>query len=190
MGKNNAHFGESKEARLERLQDSPPHDVIDNLIGSINKHFNNEIAATLDNESNYQTSLMLLGIHAVALTISYALFDREKEDGYRRFLIHFVDGQTQDTKFSEIATEIHGWRNVLAHRWLSAKGHSFDYNFQAPTGWWKDKGKVVINPRIYLDHYLATFAAGGRIYDLDAILTTNEAWESAKMRIISKYAPG
>ena len=63
---------------------------------------------------------MFLGIHASALTVMEALFDMSGRDAYKLFLEKFVDGNTPDTKFSDIAYSIHEWRNILAHQWLGS----------------------------------------------------------------------
>jgi hypothetical protein len=190
MGKNNAHLGESKEQRLRRFQDSPPFEIISTLINSIHNFFNNEIAATFADAANPQTSLMLLGVHSVALTVSYGLFNQLGPKGYKLFLEHFVDGKTPDTKFSLVASEIHEWRNVLAHRWLNLAGHDFGYDFEMPLGWRREDDMIFINPKIYLACYLAAFKAGGKIYDIEAILTDDEKLNSAKQRLLSKYIDG
>ena len=65
---NKAH-GESREKRLERFKKNPPEEVIDTLLNSLNNYFKNEITLTTKAE-NAQTSLMFLGIHSVALTVS------------------------------------------------------------------------------------------------------------------------
>jgi hypothetical protein len=150
-------------------------------------HFVNELSIVFDNPKNYQTTLMFLGTHSIALTISYGLFNKGSEDGYKLFLEHFIDGNTPDTKFSTVANRIHEWRNVLAHRWINAAGHSFSYNFEMLEGWKIEDEFLLINPKIYLNQFLKAFGSGGKIYKYDKILTTEEMWESAKKRFISKY---
>ncbi len=190
MGKNNAHLGESKDKRLKRFQDSHPLEIIDTLTNSIHNFFNNEIRVVFDDPTNPQTSLMILGVHGVALTLSFGLFNEHGVKGYKLFLEHFVDGVLPDTRFFMIASEIHEWRNVLAHRWLNVAGHTFGYDFEMAEGWKWDGDTLFLNPRIYLEHYLEAFAAGGKIYDPEAILTTPEMLEAAKQRFLSKYVDG
>ena len=132
--KNNAHLGETKEKRLKRFEDGPPVEIIGTLLNSISNFFNNEIRATLNDPENPQTSLLLLGIHSVALTIAYGFFNQGGPKGYKLFLENFVDGGTADTKFSTIAEDIHEWRNVLAHRWLNVAGHQFSYDYTMTEG--------------------------------------------------------
>jgi len=182
--KNNAH-SESKEQRLRRFQDNPPYEVIATLINSIANFFNYEISLTTQG-NNYQSSLLFLGIHSVALTISEGLFDKPGPGGYKLFLENFVDGHTSDTKFSDIAGKIHDWRNVLAHQWVGSIGHEIGYDYEMTSGW-QNRGDVTfINPRIYLEHYLKAFGAGGKIWDWETMLTAVEQ-EEAKQRLINKY---
>ena len=181
---NNSHM-ESFEKRLKRFRDGHPIEIIDTLLNSVDSHFNNEIRLTVKNDS-YQTTLLFLGIHAVALTISEGLFGKEKFAGYKVFLKSFVDGDTSDTKFSAIAKMIHDWRNILAHQWLGSIGHTIGYDYNLITGWENRGGVTFINPRIYAEHYLNAFAAGGKIWRYTELLDEEEM-EAAKERLIRKY---
>jgi len=116
--KNNAHLGETKEQRLKRFTENPPYEVVATITNSMANHLMNELRAVFDNPANYQTSLMFLGTHSIALTLAHGYFNKGGEDGYKLFLEHFIDGDTPDTKFSTVASRIHEWRNVLAHRWI------------------------------------------------------------------------
>ncbi len=191
MSENNAHKNESAEARLRRFQDGHPIEIIESVIGSIELYFNNEIAATLRNPDNRQTSLMLLGVHSVAQTIAHGIFGKENKQGYLQFVSTYMDmeGDTDDKKFSKIAAEIHEWRNVIAHRWLNLAGHDIGYDFGMPEGWKKEEHVIYINPEIYLGHYLRAFdrRRGGMIWRYQEILNTDEALEKAKQRFLEKY---
>ena len=107
---NRSHM-EPLEKRIKRFQNGSPIEIIETLLNSISNFFNNEIRLTTE-EDHYQTSLMFLGVHAVALTISEGFYNRNGVEGYRLFLENFVDGKTPDTKLSDVATEIHSWRNI------------------------------------------------------------------------------
>ncbi len=182
--KNNSH-GETKESRLKRFQDGQPYEVIATLLNSIANFFNNEIALTTQG-NNYQTSLLFLGVHSVALTISEGLFNETGSDGYKLFLEKFVDGDTPDTKFSTIAKSIHDWRNVIAHQWIGSIGHVIGYDYKMKLGWEIRKETTFINPRIYLEQYLKAFGSGGKIWSWETLLTDIEQGE-AKQRLIKKY---
>jgi hypothetical protein len=178
--------GETKVNRLKRFEEGPPQEVIDTTLNSIHSFFNTEIRATFADKTRSQTSLMVLGIHAVALTIAYGFFNEHGKKGFTSFLINFVDGDTPDTAFSTIAAEIHEWRNVIAHRWINVAGHSFSYDCEMKEGWRRDEKGVFLNPQIYLEHYLNAFGGGGKIYNYEQILSDNDM-QSAKRRFIDKY---
>ena len=187
MSHNNAHLGETREQRLKRFEEGHPIEVIETVIQSIGSYFINELRDVFNSTNNRQTSLMFLGTHSIALTIAHGLFNRGGEDGYKLFLEHFVDGDTPDTKFSTVASEIHEWRNVIAHRWINVAGHSFSYDFDMAEGWRREGEFLIVNPQIYLNQFLGAFALGGRVYRYASVLETEEAYEAAKRRFISKY---
>lgn len=180
--KNRAHI-ETKEQRLKRLKSNPPLEAIETLLNSITNFFNNEISLTPD---QYQTSLLFLGIHAVALTISEAFFGKSSEEGYRLFLENFVDGKTEDRKFSKISRTLHDWRNILAHQWIGSLGHSIEYNYHMLEGWKNENDRLVINPKIYCECYLFAFSGNGRLWEYETIFSAEEL-ERIKRRIIAKY---
>ncbi|MDO8560086.1 MAG: hypothetical protein Q7S23_03585 [bacterium] len=179
---NRAH-GESRDERLRRFQDNPPTEAIGTLLNSVANFFNNEIAIT---PNNSQTSLLFLGIHAAALTISEVFFDKSGVEGYKLFLEKFVDGDSDDTKFSIIADLIHDWRNVLAHQWLGSVGHKIGYDYVMRLGWEVRDGITYINPKIYCEHYLKPFSSNGKMWDFLSMFSASEL-EDIKSRIIKKY---
>lgn len=180
MSENRAHK-ELKEKRLARFQNGPPLEVIDTLLNSIDNFFNNEIVLTTK-QTPPQTSLLFLGIHAVALTIGEAFFDESREvENYRKFLKEFMDGETEDTRFSIIADKIHDWRNMLAHQWLGSLGHSIGYDYTMTLGWQERDGILFINPEIYCKQYLQAFSSGARLWRFDSIFS-QEQLEQIKQR--------
>lgn len=181
---NRAHM-ESKENRLRRFQDGSPIEIIETLLNSIDNFFNNEIRLTTKSD-HYQTSLLFLGVHAVALTISEGIFGKTGWEGYKLFLEKFVDGDTPDTRFSTIGRLIHDWRNVLAHQWLGLVGYSIGYDYKMTAGWEIRDSVTYINPRIYGDHYLQAFSSDGRIWDYEMFLTKDDL-RQAKERMMQKF---
>jgi|GEM_PF-645224 hypothetical protein len=179
---NTAHH-ESFQARSARLQNNPPNEIISTLLASIEMHFNNEIKITVK-DNNYQTVLLFLGIHAVALTISYGVFNDEKVTGYKLFLEKFMDGETEDTKFSTISGHIHNFRNVLAHQWLGASGHAIGFDYQMPEGWKEKEGRIFINPKIYVEHYLNAFSAN-KLWSIRNLPLAEK--EAIKKRLLGKF---
>lgn len=185
MAENRAHKGESKEHRLKRFKEGTPAEAIDTVLNSIANFFNNEIRLTPE---YYQTSLMSLGNHAVALTIGEAFFGRgREEDIYRKFLEMFIDGKTEDMQFSRIAGYIHDWRNIIAHQWIGSLGHQIAYDYNMEFGWKKEEdGVIFINPKKYCEACLGAFSAGGKIWDYKKLFSEEEL-EQIKQRIIEKY---
>ena len=186
MGQNRTHNSESRDHRLARLK-SDPVEAIETLLNSIANYFNNEIGVA---PAHYQTSLMFLGVHASVLTIGEVFFANEKPNSmfkdYKQFLETFVDGDTQDTKFSLIAEDIHNWRNILAHQWIGSMGHHIEYDYQTTLGWEKKDDMLIINPKIYCYSYLRAFSAGGKIWKYDSIFNHNQLIEIHK-RIVQKF---
>lgn len=170
--KNRAHTEPLKD-RIKRFQDRDSVEVIETLLNSIDNFFNNEIRITTES-NHYQTSLLFLGIHAVALTISENFFNKRGVEGYKIFLEKFVDGDKPDIKFSRIAKDIHNWRNIIAHKWLNIKGYGIEYDYTSKYGWEKRSGIIFINPRIYRKQYLSAFGVNGRIWNYKEIFTKEE----------------
>lgn len=181
---NNAHM-EPLEKRIERFKNGHPVEIIETILNSIDNHFNNEIRIIGEN-GNYQTTLLFLGVHAVALTIAEGLFDKRGSDGYKLFLEKFVDGDTPDTKFSDISEIIHEWRNIIAHQWLGVGGYEIGYDYDSDKGWERRGEIIFINPKIYRDCYLRAFVAGGKIWGYDKLLTEDEM-AAVKTRLLQKF---
>ncbi len=186
MAKNNSHLGETAEGRLKRLQDGSPVESIETLLNSIDNFFNNEIRATVSDLRYPQTTLMFLGVHAAILTISEVFFNDKGSRGYKLFLERYVDKDDSADNFSLIANDIHAWRNIVAHQWLSIKGHSLAYAYNLDAGWKREGSILHINPKIYCEQYLAAFNADGRIWRYSQQFTQDEL-EAIKQRIIEKF---
>lgn len=181
---NRAHM-EPLAKRIARFQNGHPTEIIDTLLNSIDNHFNNEIRLTTQ-DNHYQTSLMFLGIHAVALTISESFFNLSGPVGYKKFLESYVDGNSENTKFSDIATSIHSWRNILAHQWLGIGGYNVGYDYMQSEGWVSRDDIIFINPKIYCEQYLSAFASGGRIWDF-AVRFSEDELEQIKLSLLKKF---
>ena len=181
--KNNAHQIEPFEKRLARFQNGSPVESIETLLNSIANYFNNEIIIIPE---RFQTSLLFLGIHSTALTVSEIFWDLKGVSGYKRFHETFIDGDTEDTKFSFVAEKIHNWRNILAHQWLGSLGYNIQYNYEMNLGFKVKDNLLTINPKIYCDFYIKAFSAGGKIWKYEKLLSSSEL-EDAKQGIIDKF---
>jgi len=181
--KNNAHQIEPYEKRLARFQNGSPIESIETLLNSIANFFNNEIIIA---SGKFQTSLLFLGIHAVALTVSEIFWGLTGEPAYKKFLELFVDGGTENLNFSIVAKEIHTWRNILAHQWLGKEGYNIQYNYEMIQGFELKNGLLTINPKKYCDCYIKAFSAGGKIWEYIKRLNSSEL-NNAKQKIINKF---
>jgi hypothetical protein len=174
---------ESYEDRLKRFQDGSPTEVISTLTNSINNFLNPEIATAAESDS---WSLMVIGIHAVALTLSKGLFGLTGKDAYLRFLRTFVDDAVPGGDFSVVGADIHRWRNVVAHQWLSAAGYTIGFDTSLVVGWERRNGVLVVNPTKYHQGYRRAFQTGSKLWRPQTILSPTEM-EAAKARLIDNF---
>jgi hypothetical protein len=174
---------ESQADRLKRFQDGPPTEVISTLLNSINNFFNNEIARAAEASC---WSLMVMGVHAVALTISFGFFGLNGEAAYVRFLREYVDGSEPGADFSSVGSELHTWRNVLAHQWLGSAGHAIGFDPSMAVGWERRSGILVVNPARYHEAYRSAFRTSSPMWKPEKLLTSPEL-QAAKDRLIDKY---
>lgn len=175
---------EDRTKRLKRFKNGPPIEIIETLLNSIDNFFNKreiDVAAY----SNLWL-LVILGIHAASLTISHGLFNKDGHEGFKHFLKTFVDSNEEGFNFSEISWEIHTYRNIVAHRWLSDFGYDFGLDFEMTKGWQKRGGVLYFNPKLYYQAYNNAFGAGGKIWQYDKLMTQEEL-EEAKERLLKKY---
>ena len=89
--------------------------------------------------------------HSIIQTVSEVMFGLTGHEGTRFFLEHFVDGATEDKKFSTISHEIHDIRNIIAHRGYSKMQHEVYYFADHIEEGWRreDDGSLTINPALY-----------------------------------------
>lgn len=170
MSNRELRYKETEEL-IKKLINGNPLSAVGLLILSINNVFNKEIAQTIT-KNPPQPSLLFIGVHSVALTISEVLFNERGLKGYKKFLEEFVDGNPKNKQFSLIADQIHSWRNILVHGWLSLKGHKMEYDFKMIEGYKNRDGTLYINPKIYLGLYLSAF--NGRIMRYVSKMKQNE----------------
>lgn len=175
---------EEKNKRKGRLKDGKPIEAIETLLLMIDYNLNKELRIAYKNKQKY---LIILGIHAAALTISEALFNEKSLSGYKKFLEMFIDGDETDKKFSLIANKIHGLRNDTAHQWLSEKGYDFGFDESSHNGWFQKNEVTYFNPYLYCDSYLSAFSSEGKIWEYEKFLD-DQSLEEVKERILKKYS--
>lgn len=169
--------------RLKRFQNGPPEEIILTLLNSIHNFFTREIDQAADNKSWY---LVVLGIHAVILTISEGLFNKKGLTGFKFFLEKFVDSPEEGFDFSKIADKIHNFRNVIAHQWLSASGYELGIDESMLKGWESREDVIYFNPVLYYEAFKNSFSGMGKVWDYKNIMSDKELEES-KTRLIEKY---
>ena len=173
---------EYKEKRLKRFQENPPVEIIETLLNSIDNFFKTEIDQAVEKNLWF---LVILGVHAISLTVTESIFNKKGIDGFKFFLEKFVDDPKEGFVFSEIAEKIHNWRNVIAHQWLSSSD-DFALDFDMPKGWENRGGVTFFNPKLYYQYFRKSFSSGGKIWNYSNLISDEEA-EQAKYRMIQKY---
>ncbi len=174
---------EDKGKRLARFQNGSPIEIIETLLNSIANFYNGEIDQAA---SSQLWLLVILGIHSVALTISEGIFDKKGLTGFTFFLENFMDEDKEGFKFSEIAKQIHNYRNVVAHHWLSASGYDFGIDGGMTKGWEERENVIYFNPKVYYETFKNAFGGGGKIWDYRQLLSPEEL-ETVKARLLKKY---
>jgi hypothetical protein len=177
---------ESGTDRLRRFREGPPLEIVDTLLNSIDNYMNREIALALTAEC---WDLTILGIHAVALTVSEGLYGTAGPEGFKLFLKNFVDVDEEGYDYSIIGGLIHNYRNNLAHQWLAESGYGFGFDTGLVVGWSKIDDITYLNPRAYGESYLGSFSVGGKVWDWATTLEPSEQ-EAAKARLVSKFTSG
>lgn len=108
------------------------------------------------------------------------------KNGFKKFLQTFIDRNTPDTKFSNVADKIHNWRNILAHQWLGKSEYKIEYDYNMNFGYKLNGDLLIINPKIYFDCYIKAFSNVGKIWECEHFLIKEEL-EQSKNNIIEKF---
>lgn len=174
---------EDRSGRLARLSKGEPIEIIETLLNSMDNFFNNQIDQVADLELWY---LVIMGDHAVALTIASGLFGLEGEPGFHKYLEEFVDQDKEGYDFSSISKKIHNWRNVIAHRWLSDSAYEIGEDNVMEKGWEDRKGVTYLNLKLFHEAFKASFSRDGKIWNYGNIMTKAEM-EEAKQRLLKQY---
>jgi hypothetical protein len=112
--------------------------------------------------------------------ISENLFGLTGKEGTAFFLEHFVDGDTEELRFSLIADEIHDARNVMAHQGYSSLQHRVEYlDDTISSGWTRQGATVHINPAIYAQRFEAAIIGHAWVREYRR--------KSTEARLIQKY---
>ena len=174
---------EQKDKRTTRLENGTPLEIIETLLNSIHNYYNRQIDVAVEANA---WDLAFIGIHSVAVTIGEGLFGDKSLTAFTRFLKEFVDTDEQGYNFSEIAKQLHDWRNVLVHRWLSEQGYDFGFDMEQAEGWRTVDDVVLLNPKHFHKAFNQAFVAGGKIWNWQNVLSEDEQQE-AKARLLANY---
>lgn len=179
---------ESFDLRLQRFQSNSPIEFIETILNSIANGFIQEIESAAN---NHQTNLQIIGMMSVVETVSEKIFLKSGIQGCKYYLEHFVDGKTSDLKFSNIASDINAWRNVIAHQWISKQGHSFGYDYSLATGYSVRDGIIIVNPKMFFDQFKCAFMPSSfktnyTVWQYDQLLT-EEQMQKAKTKFIDQF---
>jgi hypothetical protein len=178
---------ESFEDRLNRFKSGPPVEFIETLINSTHNYFIPQLR--MAKEKGLE-SLLILGIHSVAETLSENIFGRNYLTGFRFYLENFVDGKEDGFKFSEIAEDLNNWRNIIAHQFLSKLGHFFVSDTTVEVGFKKDGEQIFFNPNIYFDYFESSFTQQPKslksIHNYKDLMSEDDM-NKAKEKILKKF---
>ena len=175
------------DQRLKRFENNSPIEFIETILDSIHNFFIPELKIASENK---QSNLLILGIHSIIETISENIFLQNGVNGFKFYLENFVDGDKEGFKFSEIATELNDWRNIIAHQYISKLGHSFGYDYSLNVGYKVDNSVVLLNPQILFEQFISAFENKNQtkasIWNYQNFLTEQQR-EEAKKKFIDKF---
>jgi hypothetical protein len=138
---------ETFKQRLKRYLDNDPGDTFGWMTVLMQNHH------VLDLRSARENGLYLcvyLLAHATIQTISQAMFGKTGLSGTRFFLQTFLDAPSEEKHFSQIGSEIHAVRNIIAHQAYSGLQHSVEYFAdKMDDNWRKEEGILFVNPARY-----------------------------------------
>jgi len=145
---------ETYQARLRRFLSNGPDEIPLTLLNSITSFGIKELEVANDRRLD---TLVFLGTHAIMQTIGEYIFGMSGPSATKFYLEHFVDGDTDDQRFSEIYELLHEMRNVFAHQWMSLRSHKFALDYREEKGWWHGPDGVHINPSVYFMAFKSRF---------------------------------
>jgi len=147
MAANHIDQMETFKERLKRYTDRDALDTFGWMKMLIQNHHVPELRSARE-QKLYQCVYLMT--HAIIQTVSENMFNKVGLDGTVFFLQTFVDPTTHGAKFSEVASEVHDVRNLIAHRAYSGLQHSVEYFADdIDEKWRKDGGVLFINPALY-----------------------------------------
>lgn len=154
---------ETVEERLKRFLLNSPNEIFFTILNSISNFTVPEIRSASSRDLH---NLAVLGVHGVAQTISEQIYGHTGLSATRFYLENFVDRPTDAVKFSDIAAELHSFRNIHAHRWSSRLSHHVGFNTTVAEGWKRDGDDIHFNPIVFITRFDAGFSAGSPMWEM------------------------
>jgi len=162
---------ETFEDRLRRFLFGAVREIPLTLLNSIANFFLPQIQEAGKQQLDY---LVLLGAHSIIQIVAEQIFGQHGPSGTGFYLRQFVDTGTPDRTYSAIYTDIHEFRNVIAHRWMSGGGHFLAIDYTISGGFEKRGPHLHFNPAIFLEDFSAGFGARGRIWGYQKLTTDDD----------------
>jgi hypothetical protein len=141
-------MAETFKQRLKRYVDQPATDTLGWMKMMLQNTHAVELALARESKLYHCVYLMA---HSIVQTVTETMFGLTGLKGTHFFLERFVDGATEDRKFSVISSEIHDIRNIIAHRGYSKMQHEVQYFVDDISQGWRREtdGSLTINPALY-----------------------------------------
>ena len=162
---------ETFEDRLRRFLFGAVREIPLTLLSSIANFFLPQIQEAGKQRLEYP---VLLSTHAIIQIVAEQIFGQHGPPGTEFYLRQFVDTATPNRTYSAIYTDIHAFRNVIAHRWMSGGGHLLAIDYTISGGFEKRGPHLHFNPAIFLEDFSAGFDPGGRIWGYQKLTTDDD----------------
>jgi hypothetical protein len=133
---------ETFQQRLKRYTDQNDLEIFGWLTMFLQNAYLRELRLAKENKLYHCVYLIA---HALMQMVSENMFGFNGKDGTKFYLESFIDGDTQDKKFSLITDELHDARNVIAHQGYSSLQHGVEYFNDEITEGWNKEGDTVNN---------------------------------------------
>jgi hypothetical protein len=138
---------ETFKERLKRFVDGDAAETFGWMKMTLHNYHVSELGRARENRLYHCVYLMA---HAIIQTVSESMFDKKGIEGTRFFLQTFADAESEGTKFSLIASELHHVRNIIAHQTYSSVQHKVEYFAdEIEDGWHNADGVLLVNPTRY-----------------------------------------
>jgi hypothetical protein len=152
---------ESFDQRLKRYTSQNDLEIFGWLTIWLQNAYLSELRLAKENRLYHSVYLIT---HAIIQIVAEKMFGLRGRNGTEFYLQNFVDGDTRDRRFSLVADDIHGARNVMAHEGYSSLQHRVNYfSDEMAEGWKREANTVFLNPAIYAEQFQNAFVQGAHV---------------------------